>query len=63
MSLRAKRSNLIKKKCIFSYEIAALPMVARNDIIPSPWNKLKLKIGFEGRSGLDPIFKMLKIEP
>ena len=35
---KAKQSH--KKKWIFSYEIAAFPPVARNDIIPSPWDKL-----------------------
>jgi hypothetical protein len=31
MSLRTKRGNLIKTDVFFSYEIAALPPVVRND--------------------------------
>jgi len=37
---KAKQSH--EKKLIFSYEIAALPLVARNDIIKSPFDKIKL---------------------
>jgi hypothetical protein len=31
VSLRAKRGNLIKTNTFFFHEIAALPLVARND--------------------------------
>jgi hypothetical protein len=31
----------MKKKCIIFYEIATLPMVVRNDIIPSSWDMKK----------------------
>jgi len=40
-SVIAGIAKLIKKKYIFFYEIATLPMVARNDIIPSSWDMKK----------------------